>query len=523
MIASDFPDFDPQTIASQGNAILGIRDSGKSYTAILIAERFHNAGIPFIGFDPVGRWRFIRVPGRGPGLPVVIAGGAAGDLPLTVETAPKIVRAAMESGVSLVLDLYDIEVSKADWKRIVGDSVRVLLYENGAHGLRHIFIEEAAEFAPQRVGPDQGRVYAEIEKLARMGGNARLGYTLINQRAEEVNKAVLELCDNLFLHRQKGRHSLNALSKWLDIADVKPGSRDIIKSLPTLPQGECWFWRAGTDRPVHVKVPPKNSFEPDRRLMRDTGGMVPGKVSRPVSVADFLEDLRGRLAGDVPAAVSPATFQRIPKIAPRRNTAAAIASHSGQFEQFVAGGRAAQAAVNDLTKPKGDKDVKESEARALRAENARLTDELAVARAKLNTRGMLNLINAPDAPAIAPSIDELYSEIKRRAQADPAVLVLLAQKPSITVEIERPTIETTDATLPGRLAGLIAGGFFAQSATGSAAFDELKRRGFATSKPSVYNACDKLTLQGFLIKTANGYQAIEGMLVNIVEKGKRSK
>jgi hypothetical protein len=76
-------------------------------------------------------------------------------------------------------------------------------------------LEEAAEFVPQRIGPDQGSVYAEIEKLARMGGNASLGYTLVNQRAEEVNKAVLELCDCLFLHRQKGRNSLTALSKWL--------------------------------------------------------------------------------------------------------------------------------------------------------------------------------------------------------------------------------------------------------------------------------------------------------------------
>jgi hypothetical protein len=92
-------------------------------------------------------------------------------------------------------------------------------------------LEEAAEFVPQRIGPDQGYVYAEIEKLARMGGNASLGYTLVNQRAEEVNKAVLELCDCLFLHRQKGRHSLNAISKWLDIADA--GNRkEIISGLP---------------------------------------------------------------------------------------------------------------------------------------------------------------------------------------------------------------------------------------------------------------------------------------------------
>ena len=247
---------DPVELASQGNAILGIRDSGKSYSATTIAEFFLEAGIPFVAFDPIGIWRWMKVPGdarNAKGYPVVVAGGQAGDLPLTPQAEPEIVRAALQEGVSLVIDLYDMNLSKSDWKRIVAACVRVLLYENKAHGLRHIFIEEAAEFAPQRVGPDQGQVYAEMEKLARMGGNALLGYTLINQRAEEVNKAVLELCDNLFLHRQKGRNSLTALSKWLDIGDAK-GGKEIIASLPTLPQGECWIWAAGTDRPQRAKM-----------------------------------------------------------------------------------------------------------------------------------------------------------------------------------------------------------------------------------------------------------------------------
>lgn len=271
MIIGTLAHDDAQTYASHGNAILGIRDSGKSYSAMLIAERLHDAGIPWITFDAIGKWRHIRSPGRGKGYPVVVVGGVAGDLPLTVEGAPAIVRAAMKSGISVVIDLYDIKISKADWKRIVAACIRVLLYENEQYGLRHIFLEEAAEFVPQRPGPDQYVVYAEIEKLARMGGNCRLGYTLINQRAEEIAKAVLELCDSLFLHRQKGKNSLNSLAKWLDVADVQGGSRKIIQSLPTLPQGECWAWMSGDDRPLHIKVPLKNSFEPDRRAMGSQG------------------------------------------------------------------------------------------------------------------------------------------------------------------------------------------------------------------------------------------------------------
>jgi hypothetical protein len=233
--------------ASQGNAILGIRDSGKSYTATMIAEQLLDALIPFIAFDPIGTWRYLKVGKNTPGYPIVVAGDE-GDLPLTAESAPNIVRAAMKENISLVLDLYSMKLAKADWRKIVQQSVEILLYENKPCGLRHIFLEEAAEFCPQRVGPEQGRVYAEIEKLARMGGNASLGYTLINQRAEEVNKAVLELCDCLFLHRQKGKNSLISLGKWLDAADAS-GSKEIVKSLPSLAQGECWVWSQGSTKP----------------------------------------------------------------------------------------------------------------------------------------------------------------------------------------------------------------------------------------------------------------------------------
>jgi hypothetical protein len=281
---------DPGAIGSQGNAILGIRDSGKTYTATVLAEKLFESGIPFIAFDPIGVWRFLRVPGKGKGYPIVVAGGQEGDLPLTVAGAPEIVRAAMANGISLVIDLFDINLSKADWKRIVTACVRVLLHENSKHGLRHVFIEEAAEFAPQRVGPDQGQVYAEMEKLARMGGNSRLGYTLINQRAEEVNKALLELCDNLFLHRQKGRNSLTALSKWLDIGNVS-AAKEIVATLPTLPTGECWAWLAGSETPELLKVPAKNSLHPDRRIMRGDENI----TRKAVDVGSFVSTMRGTL------------------------------------------------------------------------------------------------------------------------------------------------------------------------------------------------------------------------------------
>ena len=61
--------------ANQGNSIIGIRGSGKTYTATKIAEGLILAGIPIIAFDPTGTWQNLRYGINGnKGLPVVVAG-----------------------------------------------------------------------------------------------------------------------------------------------------------------------------------------------------------------------------------------------------------------------------------------------------------------------------------------------------------------------------------------------------------------------------------------------------------------
>ncbi len=116
------------------------------------------------------------------------------------------------------------------------------------------------------------------------------------------------------------------------------------------------------------------------------------------------------------------------------------------------------------------------------------------------------------------SLNGSFEEIKRRLiEEAPAIIKLLASKPEIDVKIERKTVEATEGTLFGRMALFISEGFFNTKTTGSAAFSELQRRGFRTSKPNVYKEADKLALLGFLRKEPDGYLAVEGMKVNIIE------
>jgi hypothetical protein len=268
--------------------ILGITRSGKTYAAKGIAEQLMEAGIPILVFDAIGVWRHLKTPGDGPGAkgyPVVVAGGESPDLPLNPHSAAEIVRAAMRENVSLVIDLYDAKLSKADWRRIVATCFRTLLYENKT--VRHIFLEEAAEYCPQKIM--DGEVYAEVEKLARMGGNKGLGLTLINQRAQELNKAVLELCDNLVLMRQRGSHAIDSLEKWLDRASPET-AKQVASSLSAMVQGDAWVWTEAADKPVRTRTLSLKSFHPDRR---STGHAE--AVRKPVDAGKFVERMSGEL------------------------------------------------------------------------------------------------------------------------------------------------------------------------------------------------------------------------------------
>lgn len=275
-----------------GTALLGTKGAGKTYASKGIAEQLLDHGVPIIVFDPIGRWRFLKIAGedaKNPkGYKVVVAGGEQPDLPLTPASAAEIVRAAMRENIPLVLDLYDRKLSKADWRRIVQTCFRTILYEN--KGLRHLFLEETAEFAPQKVM--DGETYAEVEKLVRMGGNASVGITLINQRAQEVNKAVLDLCDNLVLMRQRGSHAIEALEKWIDRLDPN-SAKTISRAMPTMKAGEAWVFAGSTEAASHVHTGPIRSFHPDRSKPQLTAA---AEAARRADPAEFVERVSGQLS-----------------------------------------------------------------------------------------------------------------------------------------------------------------------------------------------------------------------------------
>lgn len=278
--------------ATQATALMGIKGAGKSMSGGFLAEQLMTEGIPITALDPAGVWRYLKVPGRGDGFPVVVVGGEDSDFPLSEHTVEDITRAAMKEGVSLVIDLFTSRPSKNLIRNVVLKCVETMFYENKKHGVRHVFLEEAAEVAPQRIMADHARVYGAVEQLVRIGGNCSLGVTMINPRAENLNKDVLELCDFMFLHRQRGRNSLKNLDDWFEQSNMTPEEIDnVIATTMRLEAGRCWFMSKASEHPILVQMPIKRSFHPDRKNPQAEIKA----VKRTVDVAAWVEKLKAAL------------------------------------------------------------------------------------------------------------------------------------------------------------------------------------------------------------------------------------
>lgn len=279
------------------SAVLGIRDSGKTVTSKGICEQLIDQGVQPIIFDAVGKWRWLKVAGtaHGKAYKVVVAGGRDPDLPLTPHSVPEIIRAALRERIPLVIDLFSKNMSKADWRRIVQTAIHIIHYENEG-GAVHVFLEEAAEFVPQKIY--DGETYAEVEKLVRMGGNASVGITLINQRSQEVNKAVLDNCSTaLILGCQVGKNAIQAVESWIEKLDSET-AEEVTASLPKLKAGEAWVWtRKSLTHPTREQMPMCRSFHPDRRTPE-----IILKSAKPTDTAEFV----AKMAASIPQVIEEA-------------------------------------------------------------------------------------------------------------------------------------------------------------------------------------------------------------------------
>jgi hypothetical protein len=117
----------------------------------------------------------------------------------------------------------------------------------------------------------------------------------------------------------------------------------------------------------------------------------------------------------------------------------------------------------------------------------------------------------PSLEVKAIALNGNMAEFLRQLRAHPEVVHVLLQQPTIRVNVERPVVEVGGKSIAGRAALLVHDGFFKEAHTGSAAYQEMIRRGWGHDKRSVYRELDSLAEMGFLTKEEAGYLAVSGM------------
>lgn len=175
--------------------------------------------------------------------------------------------------------------------------------------------------------------------------------------------------------------------------------------------------------------------------------------------------------------------------------------------------------------------VTEKEARELREENERLLGRIETLEFQLRSpereaeRARLReeaVARESAAPLDIGDFETTYQAVKNRLLKElpdhPRLLRVLAERPEIEVTVERKIATVDGLSLRGRVARLIAEGFFDAPVGQSAIVQRLSSTGTRVSTGKhIGQPLDQLIIDGFLTKEASGYKAVPGMKINIVE------
>ncbi|AWR99076.1 ATP-binding protein [Metallosphaera hakonensis] len=207
-------------------AVLGIRGSGKSNTAKVLAEELIREGISLVVVDPDGEYR---------GLNAVVFD--------KFNVEPEELVNVLLVGKSVVLDVND-------WNNEVFEfltSFFTYLWEVSKIYKKDIFIllEEAHEFIPQGERTPLSDVLVRIALRGRKRG---LGLLLVSQRSAKVNKDVLTQSEIYFLH--KVVHPVD-VRVYREILPIK--SKELESEIKSMGVGEAIFYKDGELTKVKIR------------------------------------------------------------------------------------------------------------------------------------------------------------------------------------------------------------------------------------------------------------------------------
>ena len=239
----------PLDVTTTTIAVLGIRNSGKTNTCVVLTEELLDAGQQVVIIDPTNVWWGLKSSkdGKSAGYPVVVFGGRHGDVPLAAQDGATVADFIVEERLPAILSLRHFE-SQADQRRFVTEFARRIYHRKGEEGRDTpmlLVVDEAHLFIPQRVGSAEAPMVGAMQKLVRQGRSSGIGVAIIDQRAASVNKDVLTQIELLICHRTTSPHDSRALEDWIEQNDTADKRALFLKKLPELERGTAWCWSPG--------------------------------------------------------------------------------------------------------------------------------------------------------------------------------------------------------------------------------------------------------------------------------------
>lgn len=288
----------PADAVTRTFAILGIRGSGKTNTAVVMAEEMLKSGQQVIIIDPVDVWWGLRSShdGKESGFPITILGGEHADLPLESNSGSLIADFAVEHTASLVLSVRHLSIK--DQRHFATDFAEGLYARKGQQQFRQplqLIVDECDEFIPQRIPPGGERMFGAFDRLVRRGRASGIGVTMISQRAQVVNKDVLSQIETLVCHRVLHKLDRKALEAWIEAHDVHGQREQFLSSLASLSRGDAWVWSPEwLDLFERVHFRARETFDSSATPKAGAAPVAPKRLA-PVDIAQLRERMAASL------------------------------------------------------------------------------------------------------------------------------------------------------------------------------------------------------------------------------------
>ena len=249
----------PLDLVTSTQAILARRRSGKSYTASVEAEELLKQKQQIAVIDPTSAWYGLRSSedGTGEGFPIIVFGGDHSDAPIDYMAGRAMAKAMVEHGFSAIFDIGNLHTNEQI--QFVMEFCSELLRINRT--AIHVFMDEADTFAPQKpLGLLQNKCLGTVSRLVKQGGIRGVGFTMITQRPQSVNKDVLSQVDMLTVLRMSHPLDIKAATDWIKSEVSVTFAKEVEAALPSLPVGTAFFCSAPMNIGQRVEVRKRHTF-----------------------------------------------------------------------------------------------------------------------------------------------------------------------------------------------------------------------------------------------------------------------